>query len=66
MGIYESILMLLSEIYADQIPRRDAFNIPDSKVHGANMGPTWVLSAPDWPHVGPMSPAIWDVSKMMR
>ena len=21
-------------------------NIPDSKVHGANMGPTWVLSAP--------------------
>ena len=27
---------------------------PDSKVHGANMGPTWVLSAPDGPHVGPM------------
>ena len=27
--------------------------IPDSKVHGANMGPTWVLSAPDGPHVGP-------------
>ena len=22
---------------------------PDSKVHGANMGPTWVLSAPDGP-----------------
>ena len=22
----------------------------DSKVHGANMGPTWVLSAPDGPH----------------
>ena len=31
---------------------------PDSKVHGANMGPTWVLSAPDGPHVGPMNPAI--------
>ena len=28
-------------------------NIPDSKVHGANIGPTWVLSAPDGPHVGP-------------
>ena len=27
--------------------------IPDSKVHGANMGPIWVLSAPDGPHVGP-------------
>ena len=26
-------------------------SFPDSKVHGANMGPTWVLSAPD----GPMS-----------
>ena len=31
---------------------------PDSKVHGANMGPTWVLSAPDGPHVGPMNFAI--------
>ena len=25
--------------------------IPDSKVYGAYMGPTWVLSAPDGPHV---------------
>ena len=31
---------------------------PDSKVHGANMGPTWVLSAPDGPHVGLMNIAI--------
>ena len=31
---------------------------PDSKVHGANMGPTWVLSVPDAPHVGPMNLAI--------
>ena len=31
---------------------------PDSKVHGANMGPTWVLSAPDGPHVGSMTLAI--------
>ena len=37
----------------------DTFNIyPDSKVHGANIGPTWVLSAPDGPHVGPMNFAI--------
>ena len=34
--------------------------IPDSQVHGANMGPTWVLSAPDGPHVGPMNLAIRD------
>ena len=32
--------------------------LPDSKVHGANMGSTWVLSAPDGPHVGPMNLAI--------
>ena len=32
--------------------------IPQSKVHGVNMGPTWVLSAPDGPHVGPMNLAI--------
>ena len=31
---------------------------PDSKAHGANMEPTWVLSAPDGPHVGPMNLAI--------
>ena len=31
---------------------------PDSEVHGANMGPTWALSAPDGPHVGPMNLAI--------
>ena len=30
----------------------------DSKVHGANRGPTWVLSAPDGPHVGPKNLAI--------
>ena len=28
---------------------------PDNKVHGANMAPTWILSAPDGPHDGPMN-----------
>ena len=37
---------------------------PDSKVHGANMGPTWVLSAPDGPHVGPMNLAIGVVERV--
>ena len=36
-------------------------NIPDSKVHGGNIGPTWVLSAPGGPHVGPMNLAILDI-----
>ena len=35
-----------------------AYGVPDSKVHGANMGPTWVLSALDGPHCGPMNFAI--------
>ena len=34
--------------------------IPDSKVHGANMGSTWGRQAPDGPHVGHVKLAIWD------
>ena len=41
--------------------RNDDFvDIPDSNVSGASMGPTWVLSAPDGPHVCPMDFAIRD------
>ena len=32
---------------------------PDSKVHGANMGPIWGGQDPGGPHVGPMNFAIW-------
>ena len=39
-------------------PSYIGYFFPDSKVHGANMGTTWVLSAPDGPHVGPMDLAI--------
>ena len=42
----------------------ETHDFPDSKVHGANMGPTWVLSAPDGPHVGPMNLAIWLVANL--
>ena len=31
---------------------------PDSKVPGANVGPTWGQQAPGGAHVGPMNPAI--------
>ena len=34
------------------------WDYPDSKVHGANMGSTWVLSAPDGHHVGPLNHAV--------
>ena len=33
-------------------------NLLDQMDHGANMGPIWVLSAPDGTHVGPMNLAI--------
>ena len=38
--------------------------IPDSRVHGANMGPTWVLSAPNGPHVGSMNLVIRDNTRL--
>ena len=34
-------------------------NHPDSKVHGANMGPIWGRQDPGGPHVGPMNLVIW-------
>ena len=34
-------------------------NIPDSKVHGANMGPIWGRQDPGGPHVDPMNFALW-------
>ena len=43
----------LTPIYSN-----DMIKYPDSKVHVANMGPTWALSAPDGCHVGPINLAI--------
>ena len=42
----------------DVITDLEIQHYPDSKVHGVNMGTTWVLSAPDGPHVRPMNLAI--------
>ena len=42
-------------------PSSQCFNIPDSKVHEANMGPNWSRQDPGGPHVGPMNFAIWDL-----
>ena len=42
-------------IFITGLPRWPLSLNPDNKVHGANMGPIWVLSAPDGPHVGPMN-----------
>ena len=53
--------MLYRNIYTHSVLTAICSCIPDSKVHGANMGPTCVLSAPGGPHVGPMNLAIWDI-----
>ena len=39
---------------------------PDSKVHGANMGPIWGRQDPGGPHIGPMNFAIWDLATLMN
>ena len=46
------IFLILSWVYSQ------LFNVPDNNVHGANTGPTWILLAPDGPHVGPINLAI--------
>ena len=57
MKTYNYIHISVPLQYWDNV---DIWNIsPESKVHGTNMGPIWVLSAPDGPHVGPMDLAIW-------
>ena len=36
-----------------------SYTNPDSKVHGANMGPTYGRQEPGGPHAGPMNFAVW-------
>ena len=43
--------------YTSEYPINNKF--PDSKVHGANMGPIWGRQDPGGPHVDPMNLAIW-------
>ena len=43
-------------------PFSSGFNVnPDSKVHGANMGPIWGRQDPGGLHVGPMDFPIWEI-----
>ena len=37
-------------------------NFPDSKVHGAKMGPIWGRQDPGGPDVGPMNFVMWVAS----
>ena len=52
-----TVVIQLLFTYTESILR--LVNMPRyNNVHGANIGPTWVVSAPDVPHVGPMNLAI--------
>ena len=42
------------------ILERSPISTPDNKFHVVHMGPTWVLSSPGGPHVGPMNLALRD------
>ena len=51
-----------SYVVNTEVENRDNENIiPDSKVHGANMGPTWGRKDPGGPHVLHMNLAMGDV-----
>ena len=51
---YQALLMIGWKVTSSVV--RSMF--PDGKVHGANMGPTWVLSAPDGSHDGSIDLAL--------
>ena len=63
-NIYFSIKVIVYEMQV-QVESVNSTSIekgvqyPDSKVHVAYMGPTWVMSAPGRPRVGPMNLALW-------
>ena len=56
--LFDQVLLLnrCHIVWTNLMPR--SWILSDSKVHGANMGPTWVLSVPDGPNVGPINLAI--------
>ena len=54
------------EYMTEQMSKGRSCKNPYSKVHGANMGPTWVPSAPNGPHVGSMNLAIREMHDCIK
>ena len=50
-------MLVMAALYVNQVWLLEGF--PDSKIHGANMGPIWGRQDPGGPHVGPMNFVIW-------
>ena len=57
------VIKICNIVAALQLLRLCETDNPDSKVHGANMGPIWGQQDPGGPHVGPMNFAIWEVNQ---
>ena len=57
--IYQEAHVMSSSCILRSLCASSWYAVPDSKVHGANMGPIWGRQDPDGPHVGPMNFAIW-------
>ena len=49
MASYNELFRTMDLTYVINSDMQISHLYPDSKVHGANMGPTWVLSAPEAP-----------------
>ena len=63
MFLYVHLISVIIVSFLSKYSQSSSHNFsmmdPDSKVHVANTELTWVLSAPDEPHVGHMNLAIW-------
>ena len=57
--IYNSNVKAFVSMFSYAVAR-SLINNPDSKVHGANMGPIWGGQDPGGPHVCPTNFAIWE------
>ena len=57
--IWDTVVFMWCHCYEMVAEIRQLEMYHDIKLHGANMGPTLVLSSPGGPHVGHMNLAIW-------
>ena len=56
---FPNIWHLCTRLFPVIIDLNPQWTAPDSKIHGANMGPIWGRQDPGGPHVGPIKSAIW-------
>ena len=61
-ALYMAVLAVCCYLWLRCNPVTHTKDYPDSKVNGVYMGPTWVLSALDGPHLGPVNFAIRVIS----